>query len=403
MWNGWSNTGEVRMLAYKGPVRMRKDTGDQKLLVVDDQPKMRDIIRVMLKNNGYDNLTFAESGKQALRSLAKHAFNLIVTDWSMPNMTGIELLKQIKGDPKLFSIPVMMISDERTTDKVLYAVEEGTDGFLVKPFSENDLIKNIKLALAKGGSKNEMEQKIFEMRRLKLSKHYREALELGLETLKISNNQKIALLTCECLYQIEEYDKAISIMADTDEENRSSQHSNLLGKIHLGLGQYSQGILALEQAVKINPLNHDRKLDLAGAYFAAGRSEDAEKMIQSIANSKPTDLNLISIAQIYLDQDQMDKAGDYLKQTVDPIKESVHVFNNYAVALRRANRMEDATDIYLKCLKIDPESDVLHYNVAVLYAKSNKLKEAREAAADALKLNPDNQHARDLLDKINPG
>jgi two-component system chemotaxis response regulator CheY len=383
------------MLSYKGPVRKTKKSVDL--------PQMREMIRVMLKKNGFDSLTFAESGKQALRSVVKHTANLIITDWSMPNMTGIELLKQIKGDPKLFSIPVMMISDESAADKVLYAVEEGTDGFLVKPFSENDLIKNVKLALAKNSAKNEMEQKIFEMRRLKLSKNYREALELGFEILKISNNQRVVLMTCECLYRVEEYDKAISMMADTDEENRSSQHVNLLGKIHLGLGQYSQGILALEQAVKMNPLNHDRKIDLAGAYFATGKGGDAEKVIQGIVNSKPTDLILVAIAQIYLDQGQMDKAGEYLKQTVDPIKESVHVFNNYAVALRRANRMEDATDIYLKCLRIDPDSDVLHYNVAVLYAKSNKLKEAREAAANALRLNPDNRHARDLLQKLNQG
>jgi tetratricopeptide (TPR) repeat protein len=297
----------------------------------------------------------------------------------------------------------MMISDERAADKVLYAVEEGTDGFMVKPFSENDLIKNIKLALAKTGAKTQTEQKIFEMRRLKLEKKYREALDLGFEILKEGNNQRVALMTCECLYQVEEYDQAISMMTDTDEESRSSQHTNLLGKLHLGLGQYDQGIMALEQAVKMNPLNNDRKIDLAGAYFATGRGAEAERVIQGIVNSRPTDLMLVAIAQLYLDQGQMDKAGDYLKQTVDPIKESVHVFNNYAVALRRANRMEDATDIYLKCLKIDPESDVLHYNVAVLYAKGDRIKEAREAAAEALRLNPENQHARDLLQKLTQG
>ena len=131
-----------------------------------------------------------------------------------------------------------------------------------------------------------------------------------------------------------------------------------------------------------------------------GGNEEAERVILSILNARPTDLELVSIAQIYLDQDQMDKAGDCLKQTVDPIKETVPVFNNYAVALRRADRLEDATDIYLKCLKIDPESDVLHYNLAVLYAKSNKLKEAKEAAENALKLNPDNEYAKDLLMKF---
>jgi len=233
-----------------------------------------------------------------------------------------------------------------------------------------------------------------------LSKKYREALELGFEILKVSKNQRVALMTSECLYQVEEYDKAISMIADTEEENRSSQSSNLLGKIQLSLGQYSQGIIALEQAVKLNPLNQERKIDLAGAYFATGNNEAAEKVIQGIVGSHPTDLELIGVAQIYLDHDYLDKAGVYLKQTVDPIKDTVHVFNNYAVALRRADRLEEATDVYLKCLKIDPESDVLHYNVAVLYAKSNKFKEAREALTNALKLNPDNQHARELLQKL---
>jgi two-component system chemotaxis response regulator CheY len=357
-------------------------------------------MRVMLKKNGYVKLTMAESGKQALKSIAGHPMDLVITDWNMPNMTGIELLKHIKGDPELCLTPVLMISDERAADMVLYAVEEGTDGFLVKPFSENDLIKKIKEALSKNASADPLEQKISELRRLKLSKNYREALDLGFELLKTTNNQRVALLTCECLYQVEEYDKAITMMPDTDEKHRSSRHSNLLGKIHLSLGQYDQGILALEQAIKINPLNNDRKIDLAGAYFAAGKAEAAEKVIRSIVNTHPTDLELVNIAQIYLDQDKIDEAGNYLKQTVDPIKETVSVFNNYAVALRRTDRLEDATDIYLRCLKIDPDSDVLHYNLAVLYVKSGKMAEAKEALNNALKLNPDNEYIKELLQKI---
>ncbi len=388
------------MAMYKGPVRPFRKMRDQSLLVVDDVAQMRDMLRIMLRNNGYIYLSMAESGKQALKQISLKPVDLVITDWNMPNMSGIELLKHIKGDPKLYAIPVMMISDERTSDKVLYAVEEGADGFLVKPFSENDLIKNIQLALAKSADADALTQKISEMRRLKLSKKYREALELGFEILKTTKNQRVALMTCECLYQVEEYDKAIAMIADTDETSRSSRHSNLLGKIHLGLGQYEQGIIALEQAVRMNPLNYERKIDLAGAYFGAGRTEEGEKVLQGILNSRPTDLELVSIAQIYLDYDQMDKAGHCLTQTVDPIKETVPVFNNYAVALRRADRLEDATDIYLKCLRIDPDSDVLHYNLAVLYAKGKKISEAREAVESALKLNPDNEYAKDLLTKL---
>jgi tetratricopeptide (TPR) repeat protein len=160
--------------------------------------------------------------------------------------------------------------------------------------------------------------------------------------------------------------------------------------------------MSLEDAVMRNTLNNDQIIDLAGAYFATGQKGDAERVIDRILNSNPTDLNLVDIAQIYIDQGDIDKAGYYLGQTVDPIAATVPVFNNYAVALRRAERFEDAANIYLKCLKIDPESDVLHYNLALLYTKIDKRKEAKEALANALKLNPDNQYARELFEKLSP-
>jgi tetratricopeptide (TPR) repeat protein len=295
-----------------------------------------------------------------------------------------------------------MISDESAADKVLYAVEEGVDGFLVKPFSEHDLMKNIKRTLLKSSNRDEMEIKIAEMRRLKLSNNYREAVQLGEEILKVRNDPRVALMTCESLYHVEEYDKAIAMIADTDEENKTSKHSNLLGKIYMSLGQYTKGIMSLEDAVMRNSLNNDQIIDLAGAYFATGQTGDAERIVERILNSNPTDLNLVDIAQIYLDQGNIDKAGYYLGQTVDPISATVPVFNNYAVALRRAERFEDAANIYLKCLRIDPDSDVLHYNLALLYTKIDKRKEAKEALANALKLNPDNQYARELFEKLSP-
>jgi len=385
---------------FKKVLQQAVKTFDENLLVVDDLPQMRDTMRVMLRNNRYTNLTFSESGNQALRIIGALSINIVITDWNMPNMTGIELLKKIKSDPKLFLMPVLMISDESAADKVLYAVEEGVDGFLVKPFNEHDLIKNIRRTLLKSSSRDEMEIKIAEIRRLKLTGNYREAVQLGEAILKVRNDPRVALMTCESLYHVEEYDKAIAMIADTDEENKTSKHSNLLGKIYMSLGQYTKGIMSLEDAVKKNSLNNDQIIDLAGAYFATGQKGDAERVIDRILNSNPTDLNLVDIAQTYLDQGNIDKAGYYLGQTVDPIPATVPVFNNYAVALRRADRFEDAANIYLKCLRIDPESDVLHYNLALLYTKIDKRTEAKEALTNSLKLNPDNQYARELLEKL---
>ncbi len=373
------------------------------VLVVEDQGTMRELIRGMLRKNGYHKLVTVENGRQAIGAICSHEVNVVITDWNMPNMTGIELVKWIKADSRFFRLPVMMISDEGSADKVLYALEEGSDGFLVKPFSEVKLIKHLDDMLTKAACLSEMEEKVFEMRLLKLSGEYRKALELGNEILKVRKHPRVVLMTCECLYKIEDYEKAIEMMLDTDEETRTSGHNNLLGKLYISVGRQSEGLMYLEQAVEKNPLNHDRKIDLARAYFSAGKVGEAEKVIEKMMSMNPTDLNLVSVAQLYLDHGDEIKAGLYLDQTVDPIPETVHVFNNYAVALRKANRCEESARIYQKCLQIVPNSDILHYNLGLLYRRIGRLEDAKKVLVRALQLNPNNKHADKLLKDIQSG
>ncbi len=166
------------------------------------------------------------------------------------------------------------------------------------------------------------------------------------------------------------------------------------------LGQHEEGLCALAEAVKLSPLNHDRKMDLASAYATMGNMAEAEKIIETVVKTNPTDLNLVSVAALYLDQGDIESAGKYLRQTVDPIRDTVPVFNNYAIALRKEEKFEEAAGIYLKCLKINPDSDVLYHNLALLYTKMHKYEEAKETLSNALKVNPDNRHARELRQRI---
>jgi two-component system, chemotaxis family, chemotaxis protein CheY len=389
------------MVWFKEQQALQKQYASVNILVVDDIAQMRETVRSMLRAYGYSSLFLAESANQALAVIGSQLIDMVITDWSMPNMPGIELVKKVKNDPKLFTIPMLMISDERTMDKVLYAIEEGVDSFLVKPFSEEELIKHVKLLFRKIKNVDAIEEQVFEMRRLKLSGDYREALELGYRILNTRNHPRVVLMLCECLYHVKEYDKAMNMMMDSEEESRNSEHTNLLGKIYMKLGKYDQGILYLEQAVNKNGLNQDRKIDLARAYVSVGRIDEAEKVVNTVINSKPTDLNLVDIAQLYLDMGEVDKAGSYLKQTVDPIPETVSVFNNYAIALRKVDRYEESAAIYKRCLEITPDSGILHYNLGFLLTRLGKLTEAKKILQKALKLNPEDSHAKSLLEKVN--
>jgi len=106
-----------------------------KLLVVDDFSTMRRIVRNLLKELGYTNVDEAEDGIAALQKLKGSNFQFVITDWNMPNMTGIELLKAIRADAGLKHLPVLMITAEAKKENIIEAAKSGASGYIVKPFT----------------------------------------------------------------------------------------------------------------------------------------------------------------------------------------------------------------------------------------------------------------------------
>jgi two-component system chemotaxis response regulator CheY len=106
-----------------------------KILVVDDFSTMRRIVRNLLKELGFTNVVEAEDGVEALRRLRADAFDFVVSDWNMPNMTGIELLREIRKDGTLKHLPVLMVTAEAKKENIIEAAEAGASGYVVKPFT----------------------------------------------------------------------------------------------------------------------------------------------------------------------------------------------------------------------------------------------------------------------------
>lgn len=114
-----------------------------KVLVVDDFATMRKIVRNILKQIGFDNLIEAEDGQAALQVLKNDNIGLVVTDWNMPNMTGLELLEKIRTDPKTAHLPVLMVTAEGLKENVVAAVKAGVNNYVVKPFTAEILQEKI--------------------------------------------------------------------------------------------------------------------------------------------------------------------------------------------------------------------------------------------------------------------
>lgn len=108
---------------------------NMKILVVDDMVTMRKIVKNILKQLGFAHIDEAENGQEALQKLRSDTFGFVVSDWNMPVMTGIDLLRAIRADEKLKATPVLMVTAEAQQSNLIEAVQAGVSNYIVKPFT----------------------------------------------------------------------------------------------------------------------------------------------------------------------------------------------------------------------------------------------------------------------------
>jgi len=120
---------------------------NMQILIVDDFTTMRKVIKNLLKQVGYKNVLEAEDGVIALRTLREKKVDLIISDWNMPNMSGLELLKAVRADGELNKTPFLMVTAEALQDNVIVAVKAGVSNYIVKPFTAEILNSKIEKIL----------------------------------------------------------------------------------------------------------------------------------------------------------------------------------------------------------------------------------------------------------------
>ena len=120
-----------------------------KVLVVDDMSTMRRIVKTVLKQLGYSDIMEAENGQDALTKLKVGGFGLVVSDWNMPVMPGIELLRNVRADADLKALPFLMVTAEAQKENIIEAVQAGVSNYVVKPFTAEALQEKLEKIFAK--------------------------------------------------------------------------------------------------------------------------------------------------------------------------------------------------------------------------------------------------------------
>jgi len=116
---------------------------NMRILVVDDFSTMRRIVRNLLGDLGYTNISEADDGKTAWPMLQNGNYDFVITDWNMPGMTGIELLRAIRADERTARMPVLMVTAEAQREQIIEAAQAGVNGYIIKPFNAVTLKEKI--------------------------------------------------------------------------------------------------------------------------------------------------------------------------------------------------------------------------------------------------------------------
>jgi two-component system chemotaxis response regulator CheY len=120
---------------------------NHRFLVVDDFAPMREIIRKVLQEIGYEHIQEANDGAVALPMLQTSPFDMLITDWNMPRLPGIELLRAVRAEPKLASLPVLMVTAEVKREQIIAATQAGVNGYIIKPFTAQALAAKVQKIL----------------------------------------------------------------------------------------------------------------------------------------------------------------------------------------------------------------------------------------------------------------
>ncbi len=365
------------------------------VLIVDDEKQIHTLLTRMLRSQGLKQLYCAYSASEALRVLRSRPVNFLITDWIMPQMTGIELIRIIRKDPDLFNIPIMVLTGLCSAEGVICAMEEGADGYVLKPFSARKIQETIHQIREKHA--NCLQKAIDAMASLKLQGKFQDAVAVGRRILETQRDPNALFLLAECLGELGQYKDAMSVLEETARAEKCGRSNNLLGKLHMKQGNHEQGLTRLKLASEQCDLNLARKVDLAQAYFELGEDAKAESVIGDILKSKPTNLIMADLGNVYLAHGDLEKAASFLKDGATPTPETVHVFNNYAIALRRRGMFRESEDIYKKCITLIPDSYALYFNLGMLYNQTKAFGKAAKMFEETLRINPACEPASVLL------
>ena len=382
------------------------DVHSLKVLVVDDKLNMRRTVKNMMRSFGFKIFEEADDGDVALHLIQSQPFDLIVCDWNMPRMKGVELLRAIRADKKYDDIAFLMVTGEIEENKVAETIEAEVDSYILKPFKIATLEKKIIQIMTRRRTPSALEVQFKKTAVALAAGQYSKAHK------ELDQAAQIRPKSPMLYYQRGLVFEAEGKLTEAEKcYNMARQLGPLFLKAYEKLahicqhrGRTAEVCTYLGTAAKISPNNSNRQIRLGRALLSEKRFEDARAAFKKAMDlDRSNQERKLAIGQIYLTHGLEAEAVDIFKRFVEEHKDNTDAFNRLGILLRRLGRHQEALDYYLTALKAHPTDENLHFNAARVYLEIDKKDLAASHLRHALEIDPEFKPARQLLATMKTG
>jgi CheY-like chemotaxis protein len=373
------------------------------VLIVDDKANMRRTVRNMLRALGFSKFDEAEDGAVAIRKIKTLNLDLIICDWNMPRMNGLDVLRFIRENRRTRDIPFIMITAEVEEGTIAESIEAEVDGYILKPFVPGTLEGKIVEILKRKLNPSPVELS------LRQAENNLDAGDYDAAHSALDQAAQVAPRSPRLHYlRGLVYESQGDLQAAEESYLRSRQAGPKFIKAHEKLadlyarrGENEKQLKVLKEAVRVSPKNADRQTKLGQALLNEGRIQEAKKAFGNAVKLDPNNAERkTAIGEAYLSQGLSEEAENAFRASIEVDPGNIYVYNRLGIAFRRQKKFNEAIQYYHRALEINPEEENILYNLARAYLGTGDKNKAIQALQTAIRLHPGFVEAHDLLAKI---
>ncbi len=375
------------------------DLRTMSILIVDDMESMCKAIRGMLMvlNFGQD-FFYAANGQEALSLLNRTAVDLVISDWNMPTMTGVELLARMKEDQRLRDIPLVMVTAEANKEIVAEAAEAEIDAYILKPITVEALGRKISEVVERVNNPSPMQQHLKNARQLTEAGEYAQALAEASQAMEAEPRSSKPVHELGFIYYLmQNYQQAETWLSKAAEMNHMDVFAfHYLGDIYLKTGRLDEAIQAFD---KISPRHVGRAVDFGKLLIEQGLIEKAMGLFERAAGLADDPASLQQeLAQLCRSKGYLEQAVKLFKGVLKEQPNRSEIKTQIGQLYVRLEKFDKALPFLNEAASLDDKNVAIKLLMARCYIGLKQVGWAERTINEILRLDPDNHEARELME-----